>query len=295
MFKLSSTVALVIAISIAGASCLSHAGSTSPVARRLVEFSEKFTVATLAFNGDDSELAVNFMVHDDGLHIWKWQSRPPLLQTLENGHNPGDGLGLIYSPDGLLLAVKVDNYVGNDTVIRIWNAKSGKVAHDIVEPDRRNQGQCQGIAFTPDGKLLIRTATRNIHDPGDQIFAYRTDTWELAWSLNTLPFQPALLAMSPDGKILAVSGYDMFSIEKHIPLKPKIVLLDVNTRQIVRDLPRAAVDVCQKFGHQVEFARDIGMAAAPDGQIAARARESGAVLLTRDLDFGDVRRYPPDQ
>ena len=61
------------------------------------------------------------------------------------------------------------------------------------------------------------------------------------------------------------------------------------------NLPRAAIVVCQKFGHQVEFARDIGMAAAPDEQIAARARESGAALLTRDLDFGDVRRYPPDQ
>ena len=61
------------------------------------------------------------------------------------------------------------------------------------------------------------------------------------------------------------------------------------------NLPRAAIDVCQKFGHQVEFARDIGMAAAPDEQIAARACESGAALLTRDLDFSDVRRYPPDQ
>jgi len=61
------------------------------------------------------------------------------------------------------------------------------------------------------------------------------------------------------------------------------------------NLPRAAIDLCQKFGHQVEFARDIGMAAAPDEQIAARARESGAALLTRDLDFSDARRYPPDQ
>ncbi len=37
------------------------------------------------------------------------------------------------------------------------------------------------------------------------------------------------------------------------------------------------------------------MAAAPDEQITARARESSAALLTRALDFGDVRRYPPDQ
>ena len=61
------------------------------------------------------------------------------------------------------------------------------------------------------------------------------------------------------------------------------------------NLPRAAILVCQKFGHQIEFARDIGLAAASDAQIAERARESGAALLTRDLDFADVRRYPPDQ
>jgi predicted nuclease of predicted toxin-antitoxin system len=61
------------------------------------------------------------------------------------------------------------------------------------------------------------------------------------------------------------------------------------------NLPRAAILVCQEFGHQVEFARDIGLAAASDAQIAERARESGAALLTRDLDFADVRRYPPDQ
>lgn len=37
------------------------------------------------------------------------------------------------------------------------------------------------------------------------------------------------------------------------------------------------------------------MAAAPDAQIAERARQTGAALLTRDLDFSDVRHYPPDQ
>jgi predicted nuclease of predicted toxin-antitoxin system len=66
------------------------------------------------------------------------------------------------------------------------------------------------------------------------------------------------------------------------------LLIDAN-------LPRATILVCQKFGHQVEFARDMGLAAASDEQIAARARETGAALLTRDLDFADVRRYPPDR
>jgi hypothetical protein len=37
------------------------------------------------------------------------------------------------------------------------------------------------------------------------------------------------------------------------------------------------------------------MASAPDEQIALRAKETSAVLLSRDLDFADIRRYPPSQ
>ena len=59
-------------------------------------------------------------------------------------------------------------------------------------------------------------------------------------------------------------------------------------------MPRSAIDAIAKSGHQVEFARDIGFATAPDVQIAARARQSGTALITRDLDFSDVRQYPPE-
>jgi predicted nuclease of predicted toxin-antitoxin system len=61
------------------------------------------------------------------------------------------------------------------------------------------------------------------------------------------------------------------------------------------NLPRSTVEVLQRFGHEVEFARDIGLAAAADEQIAAHALKSKAVILTRDLDFADIRRYPPDR
>jgi len=55
------------------------------------------------------------------------------------------------------------------------------------------------------------------------------------------------------------------------------------------------VEALQKFGHQVEFARDVGLAAATDEQIAAHALQSKAAILTRDLDFADIRQYPPEQ
>jgi predicted nuclease of predicted toxin-antitoxin system len=61
------------------------------------------------------------------------------------------------------------------------------------------------------------------------------------------------------------------------------------------NMPRSALAVFGHFGHEAVFARDIGLAAASDEDIAARARSMGAVLLTRDVDFGDVRRYPPDE
>jgi predicted nuclease of predicted toxin-antitoxin system len=63
-------------------------------------------------------------------------------------------------------------------------------------------------------------------------------------------------------------------------------LLDAN-------LPRSAVAAVEKCGHTVEFARDSGLGTAPDDVIAERARATHAVLVTRDLDFADVRRYPP--
>ena len=49
------------------------------------------------------------------------------------------------------------------------------------------------------------------------------------------------------------------------------------------NLPRLVVPLLRSLGHRVEFARDIGLAAAPDRDIAVRARLTRAALLTRDL------------
>jgi predicted nuclease of predicted toxin-antitoxin system len=60
------------------------------------------------------------------------------------------------------------------------------------------------------------------------------------------------------------------------------------------NLPRSVVALLRSLGHGVEFARDIGLADAPDRDIAARAKLTGAALLTRDLDFANIRQYPPE-
>jgi predicted nuclease of predicted toxin-antitoxin system len=61
------------------------------------------------------------------------------------------------------------------------------------------------------------------------------------------------------------------------------------------NLPRSAIGALTSRGHQVEFARDIGLGAAPDARIAERAIQTQAAILTRDLDFADVRQYPPER
>ena len=51
----------------------------------------------------------------------------------------------------------------------------------------------------------------------------------------------------------------------------------------------------RSLGHHAEFARDIELGSATDEQIAEHALQYRAALLTRDLDFADIRQYPPDR
>lgn len=59
------------------------------------------------------------------------------------------------------------------------------------------------------------------------------------------------------------------------------------------NLPRSTVAALVRLGHRADHVNDIGLKDATDAQIAERARASRATIVTRDLDFGDVRRYPP--
>jgi WD40 repeat protein len=204
---------------------------TGPVAKKLAEFKDHYYPAALAFNGDGSELSVNFMVGDDGVHIWKWREPGRLLKTLPKGGDAGDGRALAYSPDGNLLVVR-HGFTVDGKIIRVWNAKTGQIVNDVVEKEGLGTGR--GFAFSPDGKSLMLAIDRNIYEPGNQIFVYRADTWELSWKLRTMPFQPKVVAMSPDGKLVALGGQEDFGL--HTMSKPKIIILDIATRQVVRTI-----------------------------------------------------------
>lgn len=60
-------------------------------------------------------------------------------------------------------------------------------------------------------------------------------------------------------------------------------------------LPRSSSDMVRKFGQTPIDVRDIGLGTAPDGHIAAHAKQHGFAIISGDFDFADIRIYPPEQ
>jgi predicted nuclease of predicted toxin-antitoxin system len=56
---------------------------------------------------------------------------------------------------------------------------------------------------------------------------------------------------------------------------------------IDEDLPRSMGDLLRRYEHEAVDVRDIGLRGAKDAQ------SEGLCLVTGDLDFSDMRNYPP--
>ena len=61
------------------------------------------------------------------------------------------------------------------------------------------------------------------------------------------------------------------------------------------NLPDAVADVLGAAGHDVALVRDQGLAGSDDSRLLEVAVAEGRVLVTLDLDFGDILRHPPAQ
>ena len=58
------------------------------------------------------------------------------------------------------------------------------------------------------------------------------------------------------------------------------------------DMPRSSAEVISTLDFDVKDVRDLGMRYAKDSEIIAYAQRTGRVVITRDLDFGSILRYP---
>jgi len=59
------------------------------------------------------------------------------------------------------------------------------------------------------------------------------------------------------------------------------------------DMSRSSAAVLRNLGHDVSDVRDIGLGSASDDEIFERAQAEQRIIVTADLDFADVRVYPP--
>ena len=58
------------------------------------------------------------------------------------------------------------------------------------------------------------------------------------------------------------------------------------------NLPRTTRSFIFSLGYEAVDVRDIGMTNASDDTIAAYAKKERFIILTRDRDFGDLRKHP---
>jgi len=61
---------------------------------------------------------------------------------------------------------------------------------------------------------------------------------------------------------------------------------------IDEDMPRSTAAVLRAAGHEARDVRDCGLRGASDQEVFESARQSGAVVLTGDLGFGNLHKYP---
>lgn len=62
-------------------------------------------------------------------------------------------------------------------------------------------------------------------------------------------------------------------------------LLDAN-------IPLSSKDIFKKLNYETEHSREIGLGKATDEQLIKYAIKNNQILITKDLEFGNIKKYP---
>jgi predicted nuclease of predicted toxin-antitoxin system len=65
--------------------------------------------------------------------------------------------------------------------------------------------------------------------------------------------------------------------------------------KIDENLPAEAADLLRAAGHECHTVFDERLGGEVDARVYEQCRREGRVLLTLDLDFSDIRTYPPHE
>ena len=63
--------------------------------------------------------------------------------------------------------------------------------------------------------------------------------------------------------------------------------------KIDENLPVEAADLLRAAGHEADTVQEEGLTGSEDGALSERIRLEGRAIIMLDLDFSDIRAYPP--
>jgi WD40 repeat protein len=197
-----------------------------------------------------------------------------------------------FSPDDSLLAAVMVNYQEGGEAVRVWDVRSGRLIREFSEDLYDTPG---GVAFSPDGKLIIIGQGRagiiydirsgntlegylDCHDggpagisfsPDNSMFLYGcyglvigdVNTGEYLGSYGRASFGAPAYAMAPDSRRVAVTVWD----------EPGIARDTVEVWDIVEKKLLFSFQGHNGSIHSLSF--------SPDGKTLASAGEDGTVIL----------------
>jgi len=138
--------------------------------------------------------------HDHFVKLWDYQTGKLLATLGPHGGALLGGVGPIsFAPDGKLLASP-----GGKT-FRIWDVDTHRIVNEIKHSAGWTAG-CMDVSFSRDGTRLYSASRGDIR-------AWDTKTWRDLGQVGNYPtIANCWIAVSPDGKLLAVFGWNPVSV-----------------------------------------------------------------------------------
>jgi WD40 repeat protein len=306
---------------LATAGSLACSGPNKTVARELVTINTSTEVGDIDFSPDAMFLAVDSSGRG-GTDLWDWHDKRVVRHLPEGGRGGFEHQLVRYNADGRLVAIC--HGMGDPGIsLDVYSVVNGGPVYSVKDP-RSLGGNCEALAFSPDGTLLTRLATGDSNSAGDNVVFYNTAKWEPSGGFRTVAFFsepprlgdlatipgtitvpnrlrlqpnhdeasfiPDILSFSPNGKYLALAG-QYVTLPIKIPLESHfaIAIVDLGTRSVVRTF-------MEEHANDLDWATDSTRFAVAEAEaIKVFNVEDGTTLVDQQIEASNsLVRYTSD-
>lgn len=270
MNRITFLVFVVLAVPLSATAGLFGLGDSDKVATEVAVLDEDTQAGTLDFSPDGRYLAVD-SYGNGGTDIWDVEQKRIVSHLPEGGTGTWYIELIRFNPNSRQLAICHGDQGNLKINIDVYDTSTWTKVHSIGDAEDKEWmgGGCAGIAFTPDGKELIRLAHRDIFHPGNNVMFYDTSTWKVTRGIRTMPFVdsnapkiagridinnwsllaapdmlltdpgnnkavffPNTLSISSDGKYLALAGLSYTYRQATSVDQPEIVIVELSNRSL---------------------------------------------------------------